>query len=118
MGKSPLKPMLRMGISSDRLNSKAVGSTFALLKVGQSALEVTASILSCTFSFALSLLMFSSNSTVMSEKFSNEVDSIPTRLGTPLSSSSKGSVMSRSISSAVFPGYKELTKTSLVLISG
>ena len=62
MGKSPLKPMLRMGISSERLNSNAVGSTFALLNVGQSALEVTASILSCTFSFALSLLMFSSNS--------------------------------------------------------
>jgi hypothetical protein len=36
--------MLRIGTSSDKLNSKAVGSTLALLKVGQSALEVTASI--------------------------------------------------------------------------
>ena len=104
MGRSPLKPMLRIGISSERLNSKAVGSTLALLKVGQSALEVTASILSFTLSLALSLLMFSSNSTVISEKFSKEVDSIPTRLGTPLSSSSKGSVINRSMSSAVFPG--------------
>ena len=93
-----------MGISSDRLNSKTVGSTFALLKVGQSALAVTPSILSLTFILALSFVMFSSNSTVMRDTFSKEVDSIPTKLGTPLSSSSKGSVINRSMSSAVLPG--------------
>ena len=110
--------MLRIGTSSDKLNSKAVGSTLALLKVGQSALEVTASILSFTFIFAFSLVMFSSNSTVIKEKFSREVDVIFTKFGTPFSSSSRGSVMSRSISSAVFPGKTELINTSLVLISG
>ena len=110
--------MFRIGISSDKLNSNAVGSTLALLKVGQSALEVTASILSFTFIFALSFVMFSSNSTVIRDTFSKEVEVIFTRLETPFNSSSKGSVIRRSMSSAVFPGNTELTNTSLVLISG
>jgi Cu/Ag efflux pump CusA len=54
-------------ISVDILRSKAIGSTFAPLKVGQSSLAVSPSISSLTFCFAWSTEMFSSNSTIIIE---------------------------------------------------
>ena len=46
--------MLRIGISSEILNSKTFGSTFAPLNVGQSSPDVSVSISSFTFCFACS----------------------------------------------------------------
>ena len=80
------------------------GSTLALLKTGQSGPDVIPSTKSLTFCFASSIVMFSSNSTSITEKSSEEVERISTKFDTPLRASSKGSVTIRSISSAVLPG--------------
>ena len=65
-----------------------------------------------------SLITIEFDESITKEKFSKEVDVILTKLDTPLSSSSSGFVIRRSISSAVFPGKTELIKTSFVFISG
>ena len=93
-----------MGWSSEKSNSKMLGSTLALLNTGQSGPPVIPSTKSFTFCLASSMVMFSSNSTSITEKSSEEVERISTIFGTPFKTSSKGSVIIRSISSAVFPG--------------
>ena len=100
------------------MSAKTFGSTFASLKVGQSDPDVIASILSLTSTLAFSLDIPSSNSTVINETFSLDVDTMSTRFLTPLSSSSSGSVINLSISSAVFPGKTELTNMLFSFISG
>ena len=118
MGKSPVRAILRIGINSEKSISKTLGSTLALLKVGQSAPDVTPSTRSLVFCLARSIPMDSSNSTVMTEKSSEEVEVISTKLGTPFTASSSGSVMSRSMSSAVLPGKTVLINTLVSFISG
>ena len=110
--------MFKIGCNSEKSNSKTLGSTLALLKTGQSGPEVTPSTNSFTFCLASSIVIFSSNSISITEKSSEDVERISTKFGTPFRASSKGSVIIRSISSAVFPGYTALTKTLVSLISG
>ena len=59
--------MFKIGISSERVNSKTLGSTLAPLKVGQSSPAVSESISSFTFCLAASTDIFSSNSTMTIE---------------------------------------------------
>ena len=59
--------MFRIGISSDILKSKTLGSTLAPLNVGQSSPEDSESISSLTFCLAASTVIFSSNSTTTIE---------------------------------------------------
>ena len=93
-----------MGLNSEKSSSKILGSIFALLKTGQSALVVTPSTRSFVFCFASSIEIFSSNSTSIIEKSSDEVDLISTKFLTLFKASSKGIVINLSISSAVLPG--------------
>ena len=99
--------MLRIGITSEKLISKTLGSTLASLNVGQSSFEVSVSTSSFTFCLAASTVISSSNSTIIIEKSSCDVEVISITLLTVLSFSSKGSVINFSMSSAVFPGNTE-----------
>ena len=110
--------MFSIGINSEKSNSKIDGSTLALLKIGQSGPETTPSTKSLVFCFAKSIVMFSSNSMVIAAKSSSDFDVKFTIFETPLKTSSRGSTINRSISSAVFPGKTAVTKTRVSLTSG
>ena len=110
--------MFNFGISSVKVMLKTLGSTFTLLNIGQSSLATAASTSSLTFNLASVYPIPSSNSIIINEKFSWDEDLISKILFTDFSLSSSGSVINFSKSSAVLPGYIELTKTIFSLISG
>ena len=117
-GKSPTILILSTGYLSATSNSKILGSTFALLYIGQSALTITLSTKSLVLCLASSVVTSSSNSILITEIPSLELEVISLRSLTPLNSSSRGSVISFSISSAVLPGNTVVTKILVELISG
>ena len=95
-----------------------LGSTFALLYIGQSALTIILSTKSLVLCLASSVVTSSSNSIFITEIPSLELEVISLRSLTPLNSSSRGSVINFSISSAVLPGNIVVTKIFVELISG
>ena len=117
-GKSPTILILRTGYLSATSNSKILGSIFALLYIGQSALTITLSTKSLVLCLASSVVISSSNSIFITEIPSLELDFISFKSLTPRNSSSRGSVISFSISSAVLPGNIVVTKILVELISG
>ena len=110
--------MFKTGNLSAISNSKILGSTLALLNVGQSSPTVTLSTKSFTLCLARAVGISSSNSMLIIEIPSLEVDSISIKPITPFISCSRGSVISFSISSALFPGKIVVTKIFEEFISG
>ena len=96
--------MFNIGISSVKVRLNTLGSTLALLNIGQSSDAVAASISSFTLSLASKNPILSLNSTIMIEKFSWEEEVIFSILFKDFNLSSRGSVISFSTSSDVLPG--------------